>query len=84
MRKAIELFGLNTLSYGILTIDLRSVSQANYEVAVPVNLVVAFLSITILRTVFEARGHAQTLAYTLSGGVGTAAGILISTRILGH
>lgn len=83
-RSAIELGALNLLSYAILTIDFRSVAQANYAVAFVVNLVIAALTVTILKRIVAAQSRAETIAYALSGAFGTVIGIAISQHILGH
>jgi hypothetical protein len=84
VRKAVELGLLNTLSYAILTVDFRSVAQANYPVAFVVNLVIAFLTVTILKRVVAASTRSEMIAYMLSGGFGTVIGIAISQHILGR
>jgi hypothetical protein len=84
VRKAVELGLLNTLSYAILTVDFRSVAQANYPVAFVVNLVIAFITVTILKRVVAASTRSEMIAYMLSGGFGTVIGIAISQHILGR
>lgn len=84
MRRAIELGLLNTFSYLILTVDFRSVAQANKPVAVAVNVVIGWFTVVIIQRVASAKTKAETIAYMAAAGLGTWLGITISQAILGH
>lgn len=84
MRKAIELALLNTISYFVLTLDIRSVAQGNIPIAIIVNAILGFLSFTIVNRISKSTGgHADRIGYIIGGCIGVTVGILFSKVILG-
>ena len=78
IRKSVELAALNLVSYLVLTVDFRATSQGNYAWAAGVNIVIALLSMTILKRIVEARSVGERIGYALGGSAGTVAGIWLS------
>jgi hypothetical protein len=54
LRKTLELGLLNLVSYFVLTVDFRSVAQANIVWSIVTNLVIALITFSILKRVHEA------------------------------
>lgn len=71
------------ISYLVLTLDVRSVAQANYFIAGCVNALLAFLSFAIVKRISSAKGMKEQFGYTIGGTVGVEIGIFLSKIILG-
>ena len=84
MKKAFKLYCLNTLSYFLLTLDVRSVAQANIPIALLVNIILASISFSIVKQISKAEGRKEHIAYVLAGATGVLFGILESKILLGH
>lgn len=77
-KRACVLAVLNTLSYLVLTIDMRSVAQANMSVALESNMIIAVLSFTLLKHIQNCGGWLACLGYTIGGTLGTYLGIILT------
>ena len=80
-RKAFELLLLNTLSYFVLTFDMRAIAAANYEWSIVISVVVALLSFSILKKVQNCHGWLERWHYAIGGTIGTVTGIWITQHL---
>jgi hypothetical protein len=82
-RKTLELGLLNLVSYFVLTVDFRSVAQANIGWSIVTNLVIALITFSILKRVHEASTLADRIAYAIGGASGTVIGIELTLKCFG-
>ena len=79
------LFFAQMLSFAIITINYRAISQANYLWSILSDVIVAGLSYFVVRRIAKSKDSiCQWLGFTLGSAIGTAIGIFISKFILGN
>ena len=81
---AFILFFAQMLSFAVITINYRAISQASYIWSALTDVVVAGLSYFVVRRIAKSKDSiCQWLGFTLGSAIGTAIGIFISKFILG-
>ena len=79
------LFFAQMLSFAIITINYRAISQANYLWSILSDVIVAGLSYFVVRRIAKSKNSTrQWFGFTSGSAIGTAIGIFISKFILGQ
>jgi hypothetical protein len=77
-------FGLQFLSYAIITWNYRAVAQARYASIAASDLCCAALGFTAIKRVSEAKGHAALAGYVLGGAFGSVLSAFITRKVYGQ
>jgi hypothetical protein len=84
IKDAFILFFAQMLSFAVITINYRAISQASYLWSALTDVVVAGLSYFVVRRIAKSKDSLyQWAGFTLGSAIGTIIGIFISKLILG-
>lgn len=80
MQTFLVIFALNALSYFLLTLDIRWVSESKQPHSTILAFIIGVISFTVLKDIQAASGFWPCLAYATGGMIGTWSGIVFEKR----
>jgi hypothetical protein len=84
MREFLTMFGVQCLSYFLVTVNYRAIAQANYPWTAISDLTYAGAQFILIKKVAESKSKTAWLGYTLGGVVGSFGAIWLTKILLGQ